>query len=941
VPVVHREPNGRTVPAAAADLNWVFLRDADRFDDGIELLVSAVETDLDHVRTHTRLGLEASRWDFDGSRDKSLLLRGGELAAAEAWLVGAGSKEPQPTELQREFVLASRQAATRRQRTAVGGVSVALLVAIVLSVVALIQRSNAIHQSNVAYAGKLDAEAQAQYPTDPELSLLLATKAAEVEPSTQSEEALRAALGESHIIRRFSFKQSSAGDVLWSPDRTKLLVTHDGAPSRIYQPGGSTPPVVIPRSALPGESAWDGRGDRVVIAGGHPGVFEARSGRLVTSLAGPSAYAAMSSDGTRVATVDTAGGGHVFDATSGREISHFPQPAGTTVTCFALSPSGQLVAQCELTGTGKARLDVWDATTGRSVHSIASRSLQISSVAFDPGGSRFVFTILRRDASKTRPGTFVHDTTSGRLVVSFPGSSRAAVFSPTGKELAYTTIGDNFGHVYFFENRSSTLLVSQVGAIDAVAFGSSRYVVLGGNDKKAQVFDISVNDGKPIETLAGHTEPVRGVGLGLRDTLVTTAADDGTVRLWEIPSQPIPTKTLAGPHGMTSGVPFTGGGSRIAEIGPGGGGRILTVPDLGIIGRIAAPPGQVFDGSVATRDGRFVATISGPPAGAPSTAEAYDGRTGKLAGRLMTPPTGSIFNASIGYAGTRFVTASTSGESDEWAVPAGSLVRRHPGRGIAEDATYSNDGSMLAVARFPAASKATIAKGAVNKPATIDLYRSGTGTLVRTITTGNVKPQIPTQADYVNLKIVFSPDGHTLAIVGVDQAVELYDTRTGRLIRALALDAYARSVAFSPDGKLLAAGTEAEAYVWTLPSTTPARFGVSDVAGNAGFLFPGTGVFVSFTRDSQILATEGFLAQGYLTFAAFDIAGDRQLFKFYPVGRAAVSPDATRYVVSNGGAVSLYKCALCGGLDELVSVAKRSVTRGFTSEETRVFLGRG
>ena len=89
VPAVCREPDGVAVPEAAASLNWVFLRDSDDFAEGVATLTRALETDLDHVRTHTRLGVAAGRWEASG-RDQSQLLRGAELTAAENWLVSAG-----------------------------------------------------------------------------------------------------------------------------------------------------------------------------------------------------------------------------------------------------------------------------------------------------------------------------------------------------------------------------------------------------------------------------------------------------------------------------------------------------------------------------------------------------------------------------------------------------------------------------------------------------------------------------------------------------------------------------------------------------------------------------------------------------------------------------------------------------------------------------------
>ena len=144
-------------------------------------------------------------------------------------------------------MLASRQAATRRQRILIGGVTLALLVAVVLAVVALIQRSNAVHEKNVAFARHLDANAQAQYSKDPELSVLLAVQAARVDPGTATEEALRGALAQSHVRIRYTLSAPERGDALWGPDGTRLLVTSPGPGgwARIDKPGTDVAPLAL------------------------------------------------------------------------------------------------------------------------------------------------------------------------------------------------------------------------------------------------------------------------------------------------------------------------------------------------------------------------------------------------------------------------------------------------------------------------------------------------------------------------------------------------------------------------------------------------------------------------------------------------------------------------------------------------------------------------
>jgi hypothetical protein len=67
------------------------------------------------------------------------------------------------------------------------------------------------------------------------------------------------------------------------------------------------------------------------------------------------------------------------------------------------------------------------------------------------------------------------------------------------------------------------------------------------------------------------------------------------------------------------------------------------------------------------------------------------------------------------------------------------------------------------------------------------------------------------------------------------------------------------SVTFSHDGRMLAVGTGAAAYVWTFPDPgDPEEFRHADPTEFTPFL--GYGVSVGFTRDSRILLTSGDLA---------------------------------------------------------------------------------
>lgn len=142
VPVLRREADpgqeGLNVHPAVNSHNWIYFRETDVFDNAFKTLIDSIDTDLSYVREHTRLLVRAREWERGGS-GSNFLLTGGEFRGAEAWLATAAGKHPPPTELHKQYILASRAAENRRQRMLLYGVSIAFLVAVALAIFGLTQ----------------------------------------------------------------------------------------------------------------------------------------------------------------------------------------------------------------------------------------------------------------------------------------------------------------------------------------------------------------------------------------------------------------------------------------------------------------------------------------------------------------------------------------------------------------------------------------------------------------------------------------------------------------------------------------------------------------------------------------------------------------------------------------------------------------------------------
>ena len=91
-------------------VNWLVFNDDDDFDESFRLLSQTLDTDLEHIRGHTHLQVKAIDWE-NNNRNWSFLLTGVQIDNSETWLKTAEEKqkEPQPTDLHREFIKASRE----------------------------------------------------------------------------------------------------------------------------------------------------------------------------------------------------------------------------------------------------------------------------------------------------------------------------------------------------------------------------------------------------------------------------------------------------------------------------------------------------------------------------------------------------------------------------------------------------------------------------------------------------------------------------------------------------------------------------------------------------------------------------------------------------------------------------------------------------------------
>lgn len=137
IPVVPCDIVWNSVPEALAKRNFIFFTEAFDFDQQLEKLFTALNTDYDWLKTHRRLQVKALEWERS-NKDNGFLLRGKDLDEAELQISVHATTNPNPTDLQREYVLKSRQE-TERQRKISRNFVIALVV-VLLGIIGLLVR---------------------------------------------------------------------------------------------------------------------------------------------------------------------------------------------------------------------------------------------------------------------------------------------------------------------------------------------------------------------------------------------------------------------------------------------------------------------------------------------------------------------------------------------------------------------------------------------------------------------------------------------------------------------------------------------------------------------------------------------------------------------------------------------------------------------------------
>jgi len=448
--------------------------------------------------------------------------------------------------------------------------------------------------------------------------------------------------------------------------------------------------------------------------------------------------------------------------------------------CVVFSPDGKTLASASGYYTQTIRL--WEAASGREIHTLKGHQSQVMSLAFAPDGK----TLASASDDKTIRLWDLQTGKDIRQLLGHRAQVRSVAFAPDGKTLVSASLDDTVRLWDVATGQEIRRLLGPTWTFHyySVAFSpDGKTLALGCPEKKWSKWKVrlyEVATGKERHQFPGDLHAFAPDG----QTLAAAVPGTKTIHLWNVATgQEI--RQFQGHQFVVTAITFAPGGKTLAS------GSEQAI--------------RLWDVATAKEIGRFHAQVA-------SFAFAPDGKT------LVSG-------------------ANAVGRLYEWDVATGQEIGRFRGHhaqvgalAFAPDGktltSVGNDNTVrvweLATSKElhqPERQKATAITAADASPdGTIRVSKDENGA-IQLWDTITKKPCRQFLGHNGGVRAVaFAPDGKTLASISYDDTARLWEVATGKKIRQFQGHKSAvSSVAISPDGKTLATGSyDTTILLWDL-----------------------------------------------------------------------------------------------------------------------------
>ncbi|MBL1179025.1 TIR domain-containing protein [Pantanalinema sp. GBBB05] len=785
-----------TLPPELASVQWIdFSQSKNNFDANFSVLLRTLDTDPDYLKTHTWLLLRSLEWEHKG-RDEGLLLRGKVLDETCDWLLEGTNKKPEPTRLQRDFVTASNESESKRQRATVRLQRVGLalvsgisLVAIGLGLTAFKQYQEATQLQRKANQEEILAQTKtsdSMFQSGRSFEALLEAMQTGIKlkryqmVNTDLQPSVLTALQQAVFWVQENQRLGSHGGIIWSvsvsPDGQRIASASADGSVKLWKRDGTLVQKIASTNQEPVLAVAFSPDGQFLIMGGANQQGATGQATLVRlsdmkqialgKQTAPVVGVAASPDGTTIATASEDSLVRLWnrDGKYLRTLDGHNAP----VRSVTFSPDGQTIA----TASDDRTIRLWQRD-GTPLKTLVGHTAQVRSVNYSPDGKLLVSAswdetvrLWKSDGTPLRTieghNTLVHDarfspdgkliasagwdksirlwTLAGTLVSILPGHTaqiRTLSFSPTDGVLV-SAGGDRLVRLWTLNRPLLATLQDHWARVYSVTFSAQGVLASSGADNTVRLW---TQQGSPLRVLKGHQSVVWATSFSPDGKTLVSASSDHTIKLWNTETGQL-LQTLVGHAGPVYSVKYS--------------------PD----GQLLASTGADQTVRLWRRDGTAIRTLQDFKRGLLSVAISPDDRLLAVAGwdntvKLLTltgKPVaefkghqGWVYHVTFSPDGQRLLTASYDGTAKLWTLN-GQLIttlQGHEDGVVAAD--FSADGRWLATA---------------SHDNTVKLWTSD-GKLITTLRG---------HRDRVS-DVTFSHDGTLLATASEDKTVLLWELK--------------------------------------------------------------------------------------------------------------------------------------------------------------------
>jgi WD40 repeat protein len=464
--------------------------------------------------------------------------------------------------------------------------------------------------------------------------------------------------------------------------------------------------------------------------------------------------------------------------------------------------------------SGRKSMLVYTVPTGKKLGSVTLADGQLYRVALAPGGK--TVAVAGNDAS----GHFIRlwdvDTGAERQLLEHKVHDEHLAFSPDGKFLG--AAGRDALRVW---DVSMGKLLQQVNAEAwcLVFSPDSKKIASGNMDATVQLWDVAT--GKELATLkATPRHDIQCLAFSL-DSKVLAAGGQAGLRIWDLVGRK---EVYQLPDRMVYELVFAPNSKVLAASG----GSNIRLWDVTTGKQLLHRSGHndQVDSIAVSSDGKVLVSTSYSD----GTLCFWDAKTGKL---LHQPPEPNIAGRNVGLSADGKLAASGYHDSalHLWETNTGKELRRFP----IEQLGAQGERPFVDFLQLSPDGKRLVAITRVDDwNSQINIWDTGTGKLLN-------------RREFGGPFSFFTPDASSVT-VQTAEGLFIHDVNTGRQLGTIPGIANSFQLAFSPDGKLMAAPTG---------RTNLRGFSVIEVVSGKEVLGIDTGQVncLAFARDGQLLAT--------------------------------------------------------------------------------------